>query len=317
MKNDVKEYTIDGNVVTLPVRGLGSKSHTPDYSTIELPTDLPIVQKKSVSAKKPKKKKQSKVVVAVDDIPEGYWIDQKGKLRAKVQGVGIMDLPGETGSMVNGKWKDSPAYSAWNSMLARAYYPKYQAKFPTYLGCSVAPEWLYFSNFKAWFDVNFIPGYQMDKDLIKPGNRIYSESTCRFIPSWLNSLTIDCGASRGSLPLGICHHGYYKNGDVRYRAFCSGGDGKQIHLGYSKTPEAAHQLWQLFKSDIVVKAILKYQQEPVVHLDVVLALKLYAKRLRSNAADRVETLGYVDSMQVKVKPTIYESIRLKLVAGMM
>ena len=93
-----------------------------------------------------------------------------------VYGHGINDLKHIKGI---GKTK---AYKIWNAMLRRAYSPKWHERFPTYIGCSVCDEWLTFSNFKNWFDDNYIEDYQIDKDLLNHDNKQYSPEFCIFVP---------------------------------------------------------------------------------------------------------------------------------------
>lgn len=74
------------------------------------------------------------------------------------------------------------AYSHWKNMLKRVYHDN----IPAYKGVEVSKEWHMFSNFKAWFDENYIEGYVLDKDLY--GGKLYSADTCVFIPERLNLL---------------------------------------------------------------------------------------------------------------------------------
>lgn len=87
---------------------------------------------------------------------------------------------------INGR--DIKSYSVWHSMLGRCYSKKNLARYPTYKDCTVCDEWLYFSNFKKWFDENYIEGTQLDKDILAYGNKVYSPDTCCFVPSEINVL---------------------------------------------------------------------------------------------------------------------------------
>ena len=48
--------------------------------------------------------------------------------------------------------------------------------------CSVCEEWKHFSNFKKWFDENYIEGFDIDKDILIKGNKVYSPEACSFVP---------------------------------------------------------------------------------------------------------------------------------------
>lgn len=92
----------------------------------------------------------------------------------------------------------SEAYVRWHGMLERCYNDKYHSTRGTYKDCSVCEEWLNFSIFETWFKENYREGYHLDKDLLVQGNRVYSPSTCCFIPPDLNTLIVekcfgDCG----------------------------------------------------------------------------------------------------------------------------
>lgn len=86
-----------------------------------------------------------------------------------VYGVGINDL--DVPFAMNGS--NLKFYGTWNNMLNRCYSEKYQAKNPTYRGCTVCNEWLSLSTFKEWFDANYRTGMELDKDILVKGNRVY------------------------------------------------------------------------------------------------------------------------------------------------
>lgn len=109
-----------------------------------------------------------------------------------VLGVGINDVPKPT--RFEGNRIDS--YKTWKSMLERCYSKKYQEKEPAYIGCSVCEDWLHFSNFKEWFDKNYIEGYALDKDILVKGNKTYSPDTCCFVPKEINLLVSKCDSSK-------------------------------------------------------------------------------------------------------------------------
>lgn len=70
----------------------------------------------------------------------------------------------------------------WNSLQARTKNPHYS---------DVTILWKDRSEFVKWFNDNWDekhPDYQMDKDILVPGNRVYGPDTCCFVPQWLNML---------------------------------------------------------------------------------------------------------------------------------
>lgn len=102
----------------------------------------------------------------------------KDLFRPNVYGVGYMG-EGRNVSWLNGR--ETPEYSVWSKMIKRCYCPKSLVDHPTYLGCSVVTEWHNFNTFAEWFKLNYIEGFQLDKDIKVKGNRIYSPSTCAFV----------------------------------------------------------------------------------------------------------------------------------------
>ena len=145
----------------------------------------------------------------------------------RIFGLGINDLS----ENVYLYGKATKPYQTWKGMLERCYDSKCQSKHPTYIGCTVAHEWLYFSNFKKWFDQNYREGMHLDKDILIEGNKVYAAETCRFVPPHVNNLLNDNRNSRGDLPLGV----KAKKPDITkrkinttYQALCSNGYGKQI-----------------------------------------------------------------------------------------
>lgn len=94
-------------------------------------------------------------------------------------------------------------YSVWLSMLTRCYNERFLKDNETYIGCEVCEEWLDFQVFAEWFNDNYINGYQLDKDLIRRGNKVYSPQTCCFVPQEINLLLVNRKNGRGKYPIGV------------------------------------------------------------------------------------------------------------------
>lgn len=82
--------------------------------------------------------------------------------------------------------------------MVRCYSEEYLSRFPTYIGCSVCEEWRYFSKFKQWFDEHYVDGWDLDKDILVKGNKVYSPQTCCFVPNEINTLLNKCKGNRGN-----------------------------------------------------------------------------------------------------------------------
>lgn len=114
-----------------------------------------------------------------------------------VFGVGVNDYDGQVIS--NRVYIKS--YSCWIQMLSRCYNKNHFKKEEyrkNYENVFVCDEWLYFSNFKKWFDENYRwdldeigMRLELDKDLlsidIDDKNTIYSPKNCVFIPNYINN----------------------------------------------------------------------------------------------------------------------------------
>mgnify|MGYP003451198332 CR=1 FL=1 len=138
-------------------------------------------------------------------------------------------------------------YAAWTRMLTRCYSKKYLESKPSYIDASVCSEWLYASEFKKWMEQQDWHGKCLDKDIIVPGNKLYSPETCAFVLPATNTFVTANDASRGEYPVGV---DLYKP-TGKYRARCKNPfSGKQEHLGYFSTPEEAHEGWRKRKHEL-------------------------------------------------------------------
>ena len=163
-----------------------------------------------------------------------------------VFGVGI--LGAKYPITVNGvKTKE---YKLWQSMLERCYSATYQKKQPTYIGCEVSDNFKSYEYFYEWCrkQIEFSnQGWQLDKDLLIKGNKVYNEFTCVFIPSEINSLLTKCTASRGEYLIGVC----WSKTNKAFRAMVSKNKGKQEHLGYFKTELEAFNAYKVAKESFI------------------------------------------------------------------
>ena len=153
-------------------------------------------------------------------------------------GIGINDANYMTQHRVNGIIKRCPYFSKWVGILERCYDKKRQAKAPTYIGCTVAPEWLYFSNFRKWMETKDWIGKEIDKDILYPGNKIYSPDNCVFVDKSINALLTSRAAMRGEYPQGVHWHKASSSfvSDINI-------NGKKKHLGCFNTVAEAQKAY--------------------------------------------------------------------------
>lgn len=153
---------------------------------------------------------------------------------------------GDSAISVNGK--RTKTYIAWCNMLSRCYDLRFHLLQPTYVGCTVCNEWLYFPTFKEWFDANYVEGWELDKDLLVVGNKMYSPDTCIFVPRQINVLFNDHGRARGDYPIGVYFH--KKAGKFRAKVTI---EGNREHLGYFTNADEAHMTYLVAKKANVVR----------------------------------------------------------------
>ena len=182
-------------------------------------------------------------------LEENCQVNARGHPRGLVEGVGVNDAPYCTQPRIDGKQVRCPAYRAWTSIITRAYSAKFHVKCPTYMGIEICEEWKNFCAFRDWWIENQVDGYEIDKDILSD-SREYSPESCIFVPSWLNSFTVDAGARRGDCPIGVC----FVRRCGRFKAVCCNPmSKKQEYLGYFTTPEAAHAAWLNRKLELALE----------------------------------------------------------------
>lgn len=149
------------------------------------------------------------------------------------------------------------SYTIWHSMIRRCYSEVYQKSKPTYKECKVSNDWLLHSNFKRWYDSNYIEDWQLDKDLLSGNMKLYSEETCCFLPSSLNSLIIKQKKS-GDLPEGV----YFKKTNGKYVAQLSQYSKLKRESGYiclHHDPEYCFNKYKEFKEAKIKELTNKYK----------------------------------------------------------
>lgn len=181
------------------------------------------------------------VITDMDNIKRGAVYDAFAKT---VCGIGYL---GNQVSSVNGQVL--PEYTLWHNMMKRCYDAHVKELSPSYKSCKASVKFHNFSYFYKWChkQVGFgLAGFHLDKDILKKGNKVYSEKTCCFVPSEINALLVNSKATRGEHPLGVsfsklhnCFEAYLTKFNVKhslglfsteYEAFLSYKAAKESHL---------------------------------------------------------------------------------------
>ena len=167
----------------------------------------------------------------------------------------------------NGKLIIYPEYSQWKGMTVRCSGTNtcsHREKFYSESLCSDT-----FKNFDVYLSwakqqVGFLSRdengalFQLDKDFLVKGNKVYSEETCVFIPQRLNKFLTLRGRERGTLPVGV-----YRSKETNpKKLYIASGNFKEIslpkQLGYFPTPEEAFCKYKDAKEALAKCLAVKY-----------------------------------------------------------
>mgnify|MGYP000479270448 CR=1 FL=1 len=173
-----------------------------------------------------------------------------------VFGVGM--LGAKYPSTINGV--NTKEYVLWKSMLERCYSDKYQKKQPTYEGCKVSDNFKSYEYFYEWCNkqVGFSnKDWQLDKDLLIKGNKVYNENVCVFIPQDINLLLTKCTASRGKHLIGV----YWNKKASAFVAQVSRNKGKREHLGCFNTEIEAFNAYKKAKEAFIKEQANQWKSE--------------------------------------------------------
>ena len=173
-----------------------------------------------------------------------------------VFGVGTLGTKYPT--MINGV--RTKEYGLWVRMLERCYSDSFKKKNPTYIYCEVSDKFKSYEYFYEWCNKQIgsdNEGWQLDKDLLVKGNKVYSENSCVFIPQEINSLLIKSTASRGEHLIGVC----WSNTHKAFKAQVSKNKGKSEHLGCFKTEIEAFNAYKEAKEAFVKEQANKFKSQ--------------------------------------------------------
>ena len=173
-------------------------------------------------------------------------------VKSLVYGVGINDIEYNV--------SEDKEYRMWQKMLSRCFDEKTKQRQPSYIGVSCCESWLYLSKFIK--DIRSLDNHEMamseswelDKDILVKGNKVYSPETCCFVPEEINKLLVSRSRFRGHQPIGVT----LIKGASRYRAQLS-VNGKQIHLGRFGSAEDAFNCYKKAKEARITQVADKFK----------------------------------------------------------
>ena len=196
-------------------------------------------------------KTRFEMVVELGSIRKG---GVKDPYSPSVFGVGM--LGAKYPIRVNGR--NTKEYALWTDMLKRCYSEAFQKKRPTYKDCEVSDKFKSYGYFYEWCNkqVGFgVEGFELDKDLLIKGNKVYSEDSCVFIPTEINAILTKREALRGKYLIGVC---WSKTANA-FVSRVSRNKGMQEHLGVFNTELEAFNAYKTAKEAFVKEQAEKWK----------------------------------------------------------
>ena len=173
-----------------------------------------------------------------------------------VYGVGILGT--KYLASINGV--QTKEYKLWSSMLERCYSDSYQKQRPTYEGCEVSDKFKSYEYFYEWChkQIGFgNEGWQLDKDLLIKGNKVYSENTSVFLPQEINTLLVKREALRGEHLIGVS----WSKTNKAFVATVAKNKGKPEYLGYFNTELEAFNAYKQAKEIFIKEQANKWRDK--------------------------------------------------------
>jgi len=181
-------------------------------------------------------------------------LTQKGKarngIRKKFYGKATFDMD----CTCNGDAK--LIYRAWKSMLTRCFGGR-----ADYSDCDICTDWLTFSNFYNWAvkrENGFKESYQLDKDILVKGNKVYSPDTCCFVPREINDMLVKGNSQKRKHLIGVTKRGnmfYASHGISLLPNF------DVSRFGYYKSEIEAYNAYKESKENYIKQVADKYYKE--------------------------------------------------------
>jgi hypothetical protein len=181
----------------------------------------------------------------------------------------------------------------WQSLQKRATPGgSEQLKTPSYGACTIDFEG--FQEFAEWCQDQY--GYwnkdvggmywQLDKDILVRGNKVYGPDTCCFVPSKINNVVRYAGRppTVNNLPIGVKP---FKTAG-RFTAYQQVGDSNK-YLGIANCPLEAHKLWQAARIERLSDVMDEFYYLPT---NVLSALKRWQDELIQDLENNIETKRY-------------------------
>jgi len=148
---------------------------------------------------------------------------------------------------------NSNLLSKWRGMRKRCGPKPHHS---SYLGCEIDLRFMAFEDFQQWAvrQIGHDQNWELDKDVLVRGNRIYGPDTCVFIPQALNTILLRSKKSNRTLPVGVQRD----RNPNKYRAVVSCND-KLVHLGTFESVGQAFTAYKTKKEEIIRELATKWR----------------------------------------------------------
>lgn len=160
---------------------------------------------------------------------------------------------------VGGRHTRAFEYTTWANMLKRCYNEKELTINPSYEDKLVCKDWLLYENFYDWcISVEYKEkGWQLDKDLLVKGNKVYGPEACVFLPPRINGLILKCDKSRGNLPVGV----HFDKSRQKFKATCQNEFDKQSQKRFFTIEETFN--WYKDEKERVIKVVAERYKDVI------------------------------------------------------
>lgn len=165
----------------------------------------------------------------------------------------------------------SQAYSVWKGIIDRCYNPnnhlyhRYGGR-----GVKVSNDWKVFRNFLDWYEdkaLNVLGDartYDIDKEILTNGGKLYSAEACCFIPRRLNRLLSTSNKIRGKHPIGVS----WSEERQKFQAGLKIGEGIRIALGRFDTEYEAFAAYKDAKEKLIRELADEYFEKGEISVTV-------------------------------------------------
>ena len=192
-------------------------------------------------------------VATLDNIRNGKV---KDPYSPSVYGIGIVGNK----YLISEGCRGTKEYVLWKDVLRRCYSDDFKKKQPTYKACEVSDKFKSYEYFYEWChsQIGFgVDGFEIDKDLLIKGNKVYSEDSCVFLPAEINMVLVKCTASRGEYLIGVSWCNTKKAFVARVRK----NKGKSEWLGLFNTEIEAFNAYKEAKEVFVKEQANKFKSQ--------------------------------------------------------